>query len=178
MNPDTGILYTDLQEDRVLFLRVFLKAYREGDHTLLRVFHGIRKEIGHRLFHTDLIAAQIVRDSAVDMERQRQPLLLRTGLYHVHQIIQYGRNLIVHRDDIEFPGLHLGEIEDIVDQAQERITRGPDMPGVHQDVLVFALSEHHFIHTEDRVHRRTNIVGHRRQEIRLRAIGTLGRTHG
>ena len=77
------------------------------------------------------------------------------------------------RDRIEnqLPGLDLGEIEDVVDDGQERLRRMLD------DLEILALTgielgiEHEFRHADDAVHRRANLVAHVGEELALGPIG-------
>ena len=79
------------------------------------------------------------------------------------------------RLDVHAPGLDLREVEDVVDDGQQRIARFAD--GGHVVVLlgVELGVEQQPAHADHGVHRRADLVAHRRQERALGLVRRLGR---
>ena len=72
------------------------------------------------------------------------------------------------------PGLDPGEVQDVVDDGQQRVGRRFDDP---QILALFGRElgvEHEIGHPDDAVHRRPNLVTHVRQELALGPVGGLG----
>ena len=73
-------------------------------------------------------------------------------------------------------GLHLGQVEDVVDQGEEMPARGQDVLQV-LGLLLVHLPEHplgqHLREAEDRVQRRPQLVGHVGEELGLVAARGL-----
>ena len=65
-----------------------------------------------------------------------------------------------------FPGLDLREVEDVVDQRQQRLGRGLDhLRGIRAACEESVGVEHQFGHADDGVHRRADLVAHVGQEV-------------
>ena len=76
--------------------------------------------------------------------------------------------------DLELACFDLREIEDVVDDLQQRIGRG-----LHHTEVIPLLAgqfgiEGQFGHTEDSVHRRANLMAHVGEELALGTAGGLG----
>ena len=82
----------------------------------------------------------------------------------------------VHRLGVELDlaGLDLGEVEDVVDDGQQRIARCLDRLGVLLLLGVERRVEQQPAHPDDRVHRRPDLVAHRREERALGLVRVLG----
>ena len=81
----------------------------------------------------------------------------------------------VHLFQLDFSGFDLGEVEDAVDHAQQRVGRK-----LHslQIVPLFACQlgfERKIRHTDDAVQGRANLVAHIRQELAFRTAAFLRR---
>ena len=75
---------------------------------------------------------------------------------------------------LEPPGLDLGEVEDVVDDAQQRVAARADDLG-ELALLGGQLGvEQQAGHADDGVHRRADLVAHRREEGALRLCRRLG----
>ena len=79
--------------------------------------------------------------------------------------------------ELELARLDLREVEDVVDDGEERIGCGADGLDEVRRLRVELLVEQQAGHTDDRVHRRTNLVAHAGQELALGATGRFGRRH-
>src|SRR5258707_419709 len=76
---------------------------------------------------------------------------------------------------VELAGLDLGEIEDVVDDAQEGITALPDGLGVLVLLGAEGGIQQQGGHADHAVHRRANLVAHHREELALGDARRLGR---
>ena len=80
--------------------------------------------------------------------------------------------------ELDLAGLDLREIEDVVDDRQQRIARCADRLGVVALLVIERRVEQQAAHPDDRVHRRADLVAHRGEERALGAVGVLGRFAG
>ena len=76
--------------------------------------------------------------------------------------------------ELELPRLDLGEVEDVVDDGQERVAALADDLRVLALLVVQGRSEEEPAHPDHGVHRGPDLVAHRRQEGALRLVGRLG----
>jgi len=76
--------------------------------------------------------------------------------------------------DIHPPGLDLGEVEDVIDDGQQRIAGIADRGDVVVLLGVERSIEQQAAHANHRVHRRADLVAHRCQERALGLVGGLG----
>ena len=76
--------------------------------------------------------------------------------------------------DVHAPGFDLGEVQDVVDDRQQRVTTVSDGRGKVALVVGELRVEQQAAHADHRVHRRADFVTHRRQERALRLVGGLG----
>ena len=78
------------------------------------------------------------------------------------------------RPELEFPRLHLRQVENVVDQAQQVATAGQDVP---EEIALLAAHPAHFSvmeqlrEAEDGVQRRAQLVRHVGEELRLVGAG-------
>ena len=73
-------------------------------------------------------------------------------------------------DEVDLAGLDLREVEDVVDDRQQRVARRADRVGVVALLGVELRLGEQAAHADDRVHRRADLVAHRGQE---RALGLV-----
>ena len=76
--------------------------------------------------------------------------------------------------DVHAPGLDLGEVEDVVDDRQQRIAGVADGGGEVALVVGQRRVQQQPAHADHRVHRRADLVAHRRQEGALGFVGGFG----
>ena len=82
------------------------------------------------------------------------------------------------RLDVHAPGFDLREVEDVVDDGQQRVAAVADGGRVVALLVVERRVEQQPAHADDRVHRRADLVAHGRQEGALGFVGGLGRGAG
>ena len=78
------------------------------------------------------------------------------------------------RLDVHPAGLDLREVEDVVDDRQQRVAGVADGRGEVALLVVERRVEQQAAHADHGVHRRADLVAHRRQERALRLVGGLG----
>ena len=112
--------------------------------------------------------------SGGDVVRQLQLLLCRPRRQRLQRVAQGVAQIEIDRLQLELAGFDLREVQDVVEQPQQRIGRL-----LHQ-VQVLALLgrqlgvEQQFGHADDAVHRRADFVAHVGQEFALGPVGPLG----
>ena len=96
--------------------------------------------------------------------------LRRQQLHHaLHALVDRQRR----RVELQLVGLDLGEVEDLVDQRQQRARRALDGVGIGALLGRELGVAHQRRHAEDAVHRRADLVAHGGQEARLGPVGGL-----
>ena len=82
---------------------------------------------------------QLSRQLWIDLYVETQPFSLYPRLDHIDQIIEHRSRMIVHWNDLHFPGLDFGEIQYIIDQAKKRRACRLDIVCIDQRIFFFAL---------------------------------------
>ena len=111
----------------------------------------------------------------VDQAGELELLAVRLLGEQRHDLLDDSVHVEIDRLELELPGLDLREIEDVVDEGQERLPRGPQH--VHELPLLAAEIglEKKPRHADHAVHRRADLVTHVGQELGLGARRRLGR---
>ena len=102
---------------------------------------------------------------------EHQSLGARLRLERAHHAVDQAGEREHRGLELEPPGLDLGEVEHVVDDAQERlraVAHGRDGAALRG---VEPLAVEHFHHAEHAVHRRADLVAHGGKEGRLRLVG-------
>jgi hypothetical protein len=143
-----------------------------------REFDGIADEVDEHLPQTRRVAEDAVGNAGVDIGNELE--LLAVGL-HCQRLESAAKAVAEAELDlfqIELAGLDLREIEDVVDQRQQRFGR------LLNDLEVLALHRRKFGpqdevgHADDGVHRRADFVAHAGQKRALGAVGSFGLVPG
>ena len=117
---------------------------------------------------------RLARELRVHVE-QELDFLLERFLAHQEKAVRDGLLQVErHELEIELVGLDLGEIEDVVDDAEQRLRRVVDLGDVVLLPRVELRLEREIGHADDRVHRRADLVAHVGEEHRLRLGRRLG----
>ncbi len=147
---------------------------RDRHAALLRELDGIGGQVDQHLPKAAGVADESVGDTRIDVEVEAEPLLARPQDERVERVAQRRPQREGGRVEIEPAGFDFREVEDVVDDRQQRVGRQ-----LHH-VEVFALVgrepglQRQARHADDAVHRRPDLVAHVRQELALRAVGELG----
>ena len=120
----------------------------------------------------------VVRHGRIDIDDQFEALLVRPQRHRVRRVADGIAGVEVDRVELELARLHPGEVQDVVDDGQQRIGGRLDDP---QILALFGRElgvQHEIGHPDDAVHRRPNLVTHVRQELALGPVGGLGGVFG
>ena len=132
INADSGILHRCGQND-IPIVR-FLPFQRELHEALIRVFHGVVEDIRIDLADADFIAHQGIGDRRIHFDGEPEVLVLRLKKDHVVQVIEHGAQLIRRHHKVKFSRFDLTEIEDVVHDRKEVISRALYVLRIHADI--------------------------------------------
>ena len=137
--------------------------------------HGVGQEVQQDLLHLPLVGDHVL-EPLVHGLAERDPV---PGCPLPHQgqgIVQGGGQMEPIELQLEPSGLHLGQVEDVVDQGEEMPARGQDVLQV-LGLLLVHLPKHplgqDLREAEDGVQRGPELVGHVGEELGLVAAGGL-----
>ena len=115
-DADAGI--ADLEQD---FAGPFAGLDHDRDAALRRELDGIAGEIQQHLFQPRLVTDHARRQSLVDIACDLETLALRAHGEQFGQVFDHGGKRERPRFEIETAGFDPGEIEDFLDQRQQRV---------------------------------------------------------
>ena len=139
-----------------------------------RELHRVRQEVEEDLTEPTDVADKGHRHRVVDRVDELQLLARGGGSDDVERRFDRVTHDEGIRVELDPTRLDLREVEDVVDDRQERVTRRPDRLGEVALLAVEAGVEEQAAHPDDRVERRPDLVAHRREEAALRLVGLLG----
>jgi hypothetical protein len=170
-NADAGVAHLEQDAGQPGFGT--LRRQAQHDLTALGELDRVADKVEEHLLQPLRIADHPLLDVGFEVERELQPLGLGIAAKqrdHRHrQCVQRERCL----RKVELAGLDLRVIEHVVqDRHQRRARRGR---GAHQPALIGVerRAAQQFERAEHAVHRRADLVAHRRQELRLGHVGRL-----
>ena len=148
--------------------------HAKHDLALVGKLDGIPEQIDENLAQASGVASQRVRHGRIDIHDQFEALLVSPQRHGVRRVSDGIAGVEVDRVELEFARLHPGEVQDVVDDGQQRIGGRFDDP---QILPLFGRElgvQHEIGHADDAIHRRPNLVTHVRQELALGPVGGLG----
>ena len=152
-----------------------LAGHFQHDLAALRELDGIVDEIDHDLPQSMVVAHDPSGHVVMDMAGQLQPLLVGADGERFHRVAQAFAEVELLAFQHELLGLDLGEVEDVVDHAEQGLARIAD--GRQELALLgreLAL-EDQFGHADHGVQGRANFMAHVGQEGALGPAGRFGR---
>ncbi len=175
-DADAGIL--DLAQEREPVGILALRHDAQLDAAAFGELDRIADQVHQHLLDTVGVAAQPARRLAGDVHGQFEALAVGRHGHQVRDVLEQvpqGEFVLV---DLKKPRLDLREVEDVVDDHQQRVAGLLDR--VHEVPLaVIHLGRGQQLgHAQDAVHRRADLVAHRGQELALGAAGRLGLVAG
>ena len=141
-------------------------------------FEGVTDQVGQHLAQAQGIADQGDGDVGIDLEHDLDPLVLRYLAGEVRQVVQDLLQVEVHPLHGQLAGFDLGKVEDVVDDAEQRLRGAMDLLHVVALLGVELGLQGQVGHADDGVHRRADLVAHVGQEIALGAGRLLGQGAG
>src|SRR5437667_7187459 len=101
-----------------------LAGHAQGDFALFGELDAIDKEIGDDLSEPAWIATQPSRHIVVNHRDQFDAFGLRPFSQEFNGIFDGGAQVEVERFEVQFAGLNLGEVKDVIDDGQESVGAG------------------------------------------------------
>src|SRR5262249_2449362 len=168
-NGDAGIGDGECQDHVVVV--PLLGADLDDDLAGVRKLDRVADQIDNHLPQPAGVANQMIGNIRLDVAGNLQAFGVATKSQGLDAIAEVVAQNEVDFLEIQFLRLDLGEVEDVVDEAQERVTRGLDRLQIAALLGAQVGVQGKFGHPDDSVHRRANLVAHVRQEF---ALGTIG----
>ena len=172
-DADAGVGDLEPQGDR-LAARL-LHAHPQGDLAPLGELDRVRQQVGQHLPQQAGVAEQRVRRVVGDVAAHGDRPAVQPGRERLHQVAEALAQPERSALALQLVRLHLREVEDVVDDVQQRLRRFADGPQVvvldrRQAGVVEQLRR-----ADDRVERRADLVADVRQEGALGPVGAFGR---
>ena len=169
---DAGVAHREGEADAAVSGR--RARHRQHDLAALGELDRVGEQVEEDLAQPRQVGADRHRDIAFEHVRRVEVLL---GCAHADEIerrLDAIAQVERMRLDVHPPGLDLREVEDVVDDREERVPAVPDRPGEVALLVRKRRVEQQPAHADDGVHRRADLVAHRRQERALGLVGGLG----
>ena len=103
--------------------------HAHDDFAVLGELHGVADQVGQHLAQRPGIAAQRRGHIAVDERRQLEPFRLRLLGQHVDRVLDRAAQVEIDLLEAQLPGLDLREVQDVVDDRQQRVAARLDRLG-------------------------------------------------
>ena len=171
-NPDTLVGDAELEEDPGGWRLGDVDA--DLDLAFLGKFDGVSDEVVEHLAEAAGVAAENAGDLRREQGHEAELFGHGAGGVELHHALEQLREHKIARLHFHVARLDLGEVQDVVDDGQQRMRAGLD--GVGQGELAGCerrLQEHR-VDSDDPVERGADLVAHVGEELRLGAVGLLG----
>jgi hypothetical protein len=130
----------------------------QRDFALARVFEGVGEEVVQHLLDAQFVAkkprGQIVRE----FQRKFDGFAADAHDVQAHRVVDHAGEIVFGRNHLEAPGFYLGNIEEIVYDAQQRISRILHFSQIFQCAGRQILAHFEFSQTYDGGERRADFV--------------------
>ena len=169
-DADAGIAHRHAQGDALGIAPQLAQA----DHhlALLGELEGIAGQVDQHLLQPQAVTDQRAGQFGIQVEHHLDILLPLVAGQHHGQVAQQGLELEAMQVELQLAGLDLRIVEDVVEQAEQRLRRAVSLLHIVQLARIELGGLDQLKHAEHRVHRRADLVAHVGQE------GALGRTGG
>ena len=179
-DPDSGVRDGEAQRGRSVGIDLGRRVGagdRDDDLAALGGLERMAGQVGQDLAGPARVATYERRQTGVDDADELEALGMGALGEQVEDLLDDRPRREVDDLELELPRLVLREVEDVVDDLEERLAGRPD--GVGEIALLDRQIrvEQETGHPDDAIHRRPDLVAHRGQEVALRA-GCLGRDAG
>ena len=167
-NADAGVANADVQAPRVV--------HADGDDDLAAFgeLDGVGQQVGQHLAQAVRIAAHGGGQAVVDAAGQFELLRMGARRHQLHHVFDRLVEIEVEGFDLELAGFDLREVEDVVDDRQQRLARAAH--GFQERPLlgVERRLEQQLGEPQHAVHRRADLVAHVGQELALGLARVFG----
>ena len=170
--PDAaaGILHPEGNQ-LLVPVRARLAGDTGPDIALLGELDGVVDDINQNLLDPPLVAVVAARDCVVALVLHDDPALGGRHIHHAYHLAHYGFQVVVSVHQLHFSRLHLGQVQDVVDDGQQVFGGGLHILGVGIDGRVPALLHNDIVETDDSVHGCAYLMGHVGQKLALGNVG-------
>ena len=134
----------------------------------------VRDQIAQHLAQPQRIGTHHRRQLITGLRDQLQPLFVRTWRQQLQRVVEQRMQAELGGDQLEPAGLDLGEVQHVVDDLQQRLARAVDRLREAALAVVEPGAKQQLGHAENAVHRRADLMAHRRHELALGPAGALG----
>jgi hypothetical protein len=138
-------------------------------------FKGVGQEVQEHLLHLPFVAADDP-ESRVDGAGKPDPAPARPLPHQDQGVVDRGRQVELRQLQLHAPRFDLREIEDVVDEGEEMVSRLEDVLEI-LGLLLVDVAEHllgqDLREPDDGVERRAQLVRHVGEKLRLVAVGRL-----
>ena len=171
-DADAGVRHGEGHAHRVVAAR----GHADADHHLAfgRELDGIAAQVDQHLLQAQDVADQAARQRGVDLEQHLDGLVGGTGGEDRAQPPDELVRVEGLRVQQHLSGFDLREVQDVVEQPQQRTRRAFGLAGI----VALACRQRGLVqqrqHAQDGIHRRADLVAHVGQEVALGLGGLLG----
>ena len=172
-NPDTGIGHHEFQRHRLSIAG--FEPDLDPNFSRRRKLDGIPHQVQNHLLQSLIVPSHESGDAGSHVETEPQPFLPGAHIESPQHIAHGLFHFEVHHHEIQFPGLYLREVQNVIQQREQRM--GGFLHGLQAFPLVGVRGflQRQFRHPHDRVHGRPDLVAHVGQEPALVVAGGFGR---
>ncbi len=171
-DADAAVLDRDLDESRLI--AVFHAHHADDDAAVLGELDGVIQQVGHNLAEPSRIPDEPQGETRVDEVGHFERFFATPGGHQLDDRFDHFVEVEWNLLDIEPTRLDLREIEDLVQQFEQRLAR--EFRRLHIFALLRVERRHQqqVGHADDAVERRAQLVRDIGQELALGAVGGLG----
>ena len=148
-------------------------GHANDDLAAVRELGGIAAQVDQHLAQPQWVADQGGGHIGGRVKQQLEAFVLGLQAEHAGQVLQHIVQMEIDCLQAHLAGFNFGEVQDVVDDAQQDFTRAAHFFNVVALVLVQVGLQHQVAHANDGVHGRADLMAHVGQEIALAAVGRL-----
>ena len=143
------------------------QRHLDHDFAFFGELQAVRQQIGQHLAEAQGVAVYRRWQALVDVAGELQFLGVRARRHQLHDVLYCMVQIETDRLDLELAGLDLREVENVVDDGEERFARAADGFQVTLLLRIERRFQQQFGEAQDAVHWRADFVAHVGQELRL-----------
>jgi hypothetical protein len=164
-DADAGVAHLDAEVDRpVAFARDRCAGH---DLAFVGELHGVAEEVQQDLTQPARIAQEHGRDVGADLAGQVDALGVGSRGEELRDVLHDGAHVELRVLQFESPCFYAREVEDVVDDIEQRLGRARGGVGVLALLIVEPGAQEQGGHPHDAVHRGADLVAHVGDELRL-----------
>ena len=146
----------------------------DADESVIGEFDGVADQVEQDLSHPHRVASHPVRAARGRIDEQRQILSHGLRPHRLDRSIDQFAQAEGQPFDVHPPGVDLGEVQDVVDDAQQGLSALAHHGDTARLRRIQPRAFKHLHHPEHPVHRRPDLMAHRGEEGGLRPVCRLG----